>query len=143
MPRILVVAHKTLGGKQLLNEVERRMKGGDCSIHLLVPVAHPMSTFSEASLQADAQKVVDDGIRQIRELDKTGSVEVTGEVGDANPVYAAKATWNHGLHFDEIIVSTLPSGMSRWLKTDVPSRLAKTLPVPVTHIVAEKTRAGV
>jgi hypothetical protein len=43
---------------------------------------------------------------------------------------------NRGEHFDEIIVSTLPHGPSRWLVGDVPKRLAKAFPdIPVHHVL--------
>jgi len=135
MRRILVVAHKTLGGPSLLEEVGRRMRGGDCEVHLVVPINHPMGAFSEASCVADAERVLAEGARRMRELDPTGSVEVTGEVGDANPVYAVQCVRNRGEAFDEIIVSTLAAGPSRWLAGNVPKRLAKAFPdVPVTHV---------
>lgn len=38
---------------------------------------------------------------------------------------------------DEVIVSTLPMGMSRWLGEDVPSRLRDSVPVPVTVVTQE------
>ena len=141
MRRVLVVAHKTLGGKPLLDELTARIKKGDCSIHLLVPVSHPMGAFTEASLQATATKVLEEGMTTVRALDTTGSVDVTGEVGDANPVYAAKVVWNRGEPFDEVIVSTLGTGPSRWLRSDVPRRMAKAVPVPVTHVVSESVPA--
>jgi hypothetical protein len=143
MRRILVIGHKTLGGRPLLDEVKARIAKGATSIHLLVPVSHPKGAFSEASLHATASKVLEEGLAAMRALDPTGSVEVTGEVGDANPVYAARVVWNHGTRFDEVIVSTLAAGPSRWLRSDVPRRLAKSLPVPVTHVAAEAARVGV
>ena len=38
-------------------------------------------------------------------------------------------------HYDEIIISTLPLGVSRWLKLDLVSK-ARALGLPVTHVAA-------
>jgi len=142
MRRIVVIAHKTLGGQALLEEVGRGMRGGDCRVHVLVPMVHPMGTFTEASCRADAQRVLEEGMRRIRQLDPTGSIDVTGEVGDPNPVYAAQTIVNRGEGFDEIVVSTLREGLSRWLLGDVPKRLARTFPsVPVTHVLGAEEPA--
>lgn len=141
MQHILVVAHKTLGGQPLLDEVRSRMESGSCQVHIVVPVTHPMGAYTEASMHADAAKVLEAGIRSIRELDATGSIDVTGEVGDASPIYAVDAVVNRGQRFDEIIVSTLHPKASRWLKADVPSRLARHFSVPVTHVVADSEGA--
>lgn len=143
MRRILVVAHKTLGGSHLLEEVGRRMKAGSCRVHLVVPVNHPMGSFTEASCHASASEVLEEGLRQIRALDPTGSIEVTGEVGDANPVYAAEAVRNRGEQIDEVILSTLPSGTSRWLLGNVPKRMVRSFPdIDVTHLVADPEQAA-
>ena len=48
--------------------------------------------------------------------------EADGEVGDRDPVMAVRDAMR-GREVDEVIVSTLPKGMSRWLGEDVPSRL--------------------
>jgi hypothetical protein len=138
MHRILVVAHKTIGGPHLLEEVGRRINDGECRVHLLVPVNHPMGAFSEASVHAAAEKVLAEGERRIRDLDPTGRTEVTGEVGDANPVYATQVLRNRGEQFDEILVSTLARGASRWLLGDVPRKIGRVYPgVSVVHLVAE------
>jgi hypothetical protein len=137
MRRILVVAHRTLGGPLLLEEVGRRMKGGNCRVHLVVPVHHPMGAFSEATVLATAERVLDQGLRRFRDLDPTGSIDITGEVGDSNPIYATAVVHNREEEFDEIIVSTLPHGVSRWLLGDVPKKIQRVYPdAIVTHLVA-------
>ena len=60
--------------------------------------------------------------------------EVTGELGDAEPLMAIHDAINLGT-YDEIIISTLPLGMSRWLKLDLVSK-ARGLGLPVTHVQA-------
>jgi hypothetical protein len=139
MHRILVVAHKTLGGAHLLEELSARMEREECHVHLLVPVNHPMGWFTEASCRSAADKVLDEGARRIRELDGAGRSAVTGEVGDANPVYATQVIRNRGEQFDEIIVSTLPRAASRWLLGDVPRKIRRLFPgVPVVHLPARE-----
>ena len=144
MRHILVVAHKTLGGQHLLEELAARMQGGACAVHLVVPVNHPFGSFTESSLLADAEAVLEEGLRRIRALDPTGAVDVTGEVGDANPVYAVGAAMRS--HPDEdwagIIVSTLPRHLSRWLGLDAVSRLEREYEdLPVTHLEAAQAPA--
>ncbi len=39
--------------------------------------------------------------------------------------------------FDEIIVSTLPPGLSRWLRQALLHRVRRAFSLPVTHLVAE------
>jgi hypothetical protein len=43
--------------------------------------------------------------------------------------------------FHEVIVSTLPHGISHWLHTDLPSRVAH-LGLPVTTVVAASAPAS-
>ena len=64
--------------------------------------------------------------------------EADGEVGDRDPVMAVRDALR-GREVDEVIVSTLPKGMSRWLGEDVPSRLRDSVPVPVTVVTQEST----
>jgi hypothetical protein len=63
--------------------------------------------------------------------------KVDGEVGVEN-VMDAVGECLKVRSFDEIIVSTLPPGVSRWLHLDVPHRLQHRFSVPVTTIIAKK-----
>ena len=60
--------------------------------------------------------------------------EVTGSIGDAEPLMAIEDAIHLG-NYDEIIISTLPLGISRWLKLDLISK-ARALGLPVTHVEA-------
>jgi hypothetical protein len=40
------------------------------------------------------------------------------------------------MKFDDIVVSTLPTGSSRWMGLDLPHRLEKLTSVPVRHVVS-------
>jgi hypothetical protein len=138
MRRHLVVAHRTLGGAHLGEAVRARLDAGPCQFHLLVPVHHPTDhVWTEHEVEQEAQRVLDAGLARFAEL----GAEASGEVGDANPVYAIDAVLRRE-PFDEIILSTLPPGPSRWLKLDVPSRVAREFSLPVVHLVAAPESIG-
>ena len=65
-------------------------------------------------------------------LADASGAEVTGEVGDADPIAAIHDVLN-ARQFDEIVISTLPKRISRWLKLDLPSK-ARGFGLPVTHV---------
>ena len=60
--------------------------------------------------------------------------EATGEVGDSSPFLAVDDAMRHR-DVDGVIVTTLPVGLSRWLKLSLPERIERRHHVPVTHIV--------
>lgn len=142
MPRHLIVAHRTLGGSHLMDHVRALREGGPCRFHLLVPVEHPMGPWSDGQVAAAAKRTLQEGLDRFHEE----RIIADGEIGDANPVYAAAVIVRRegpGA-FDSIIVSTLPAGPSRWLHLDVPSRMRKEFPdIEVVHLVAEPAHARV
>ena len=71
-----------------------------------------------------------------------GLENVSGQVGDPDPIVATMELWDP-MQFDEIVVSTLPTGSSRWLGLDLPHRLEKLTSVPVHHVVSRPPRSEV
>jgi hypothetical protein len=84
------------------------------------------------------------GRRRVREaladLRDTG-LEVRCRVGDADPVTALRDEWDPE-RYDEVIVSTLPGRVSRWLQIDLPRRAGRITGAPVTHVEAANEPAG-
>jgi hypothetical protein len=132
--RYLVVANQTLGGRHLVDAVRDRLAAGPCAFHLLVPATSPSdhAVWTEGEAIAMARERLDRALTALREL----GAEADGEVGDASPVEAIRDVLREG-EFDEIILSTLPPGISRWLGQDVVHRVQRSVDVPVTHLVAE------
>jgi hypothetical protein len=132
--RYLVVANQTLGGKHLLRLVSEYMSGGSASFHVVVPATPPGEhlTWTEGEAQAIAQRRLDRALENFRDR----GAEADGQVGDANPLLAIEDALRRE-KFDEIILSTLPPGASRWLKLDLLHRVERSFDVPVTHLVAE------
>lgn len=122
--RVLVVAHKTAATEPLLDAVRERAARGPATFTLLVPkAAHGLHKVVDPEDQSDeeAQAVLDQALPLMR--DAAGS-EVAGMIGsDHDPHLAIEDAVNlHG--FDEIIISTLPARLSRWLKLDLPSKVS-------------------
>lgn len=135
----LVVANQTLGGEHLIAQVRQCMARGSCRFHLVVPAtpSFEQATWTEGEARAIARRRLADALTRFRE---TGA-EVEGEVGDANPMLAIEdALREQG--FDEIILSTLPPGISRWLKRDLLSRVGDRFRLPVTHVIGEPEAAS-
>jgi hypothetical protein len=138
MRSYLVVANQTLGGEHLIQRVRQCLAEGPCRYHVVVPAtpAGELLTWTEGKSTAIAQERLDRALARFREL----GAEADGEVGDKNPILAIEDALRRGT-FDEIILSTLPPGISRWLKLDLPSRVAGRFNLPVTHLVAETEAA--
>jgi hypothetical protein len=141
MRRYLVVAHQTLGSTELLEAMRDRLAEGPCTFHLVVPEYHGGSglTWTEGKVRAEAERQLEEArLRFTAE-----GIPVTGEVGDASPVEAVQSVLSREGQgsFDAIIVSTLPHGVSKWLRLDAPSRIQRHSELPVTHVVGQPVEA--
>jgi hypothetical protein len=119
---LLVVANVTAGSDELLGCLRDRADQGACHFTLVMPASG-----------AEARSRLKAALERMRE---TGLDNVEGKVGDPDPVVAVMDMWDP-MKFDEIIVSTLPTGSSRWVGLDLPHRLEKLTSVPVQHVVSK------
>ena len=137
--RVLIVAHKTAATPALIEAVRERATRGRCSFTLLVPNA-----VGGLAKVLDPEDQPEDAARDVLELalpllEDAAGATVEGIIGDATPMDAIQDAINlHG--FDEIIISTLPARVSRWLRLDLPSKVAG-LGLPVTTITAGERAA--
>jgi hypothetical protein len=138
--RVLIVAHKTAATPGLIAAVRERAQRGPASFTLLVPrAAHGLHRVVDPEDQEadESQQVLDGALPMLSEA--AGS-RVEGLLGDPAPLTAIEDAVNlHG--FDEIIISTLPVRISRWLKLDLPSKVAG-LGLPVTTVTATEEAAS-
>jgi hypothetical protein len=121
---VLVVAHKTAATPALLDAVWQRAERGPCFFHLLVPSPGPGGGKDGEQVLALALPLIEEA----------GHRPVTGSVSARHdPMDAIEETLHDG-DFDEIILSTLPRSVSRWLHIDLPRRVAH-LGLPVTTVI--------
>lgn len=144
MSQYLIVANQTLGGAALEREVQQRISGGESHFHVVVPATatHHKSAdwaggFADESAETDkAHEVAEQRLSKMLDKLKQLGAEADGEVGDPDPQTAVKDVLrDHS--FDEVIVSTLPTGLSGWLKADVPSQIAAATGSLVTTVEAK------
>jgi hypothetical protein len=140
--RILVVANQTAATPGLLEAVRERAHRGDARFHLVVPrrphgldkVLDPDSASEDEARTALAEA--------LPQLSAAAGSNVTGSVGDPEPLMAIQDAIHLG-SYDEIIISTLPQRVSRWLHVDLVSK-TRGLGLPVTHVEArDRVGAGV
>lgn len=132
MRRYLVVANQTLGGEHLAEKVRACLAAGPSRFHILVPATQPHdhAVWTEGEARAIAARRLELALARFREL----GTEAEGEIGDERPLQAIADAVRERT-FDEIILSTLPPGLSRWLRQDLPHRVERTFEVTVTHVV--------
>ena len=137
--RVLVVAHKTAATQPLLDAVRERAGHGPCTFTLLVPNAtHGLHKIVDPEDQdaGEANAVIDHALPLLSEAAGT---PVEGIVGAPDPGAAVQDAINR-YGFDEVIISTLPTRLSRWLKLDLPSKVSGT-GLPVTTVTPSEMPA--
>jgi hypothetical protein len=130
--RVLIVAHRTADSRDLIAAVSRRAAQSGCMFTLLVPasarglhrVVHPEDTAAAEERLEVALPL----------LSEAAGADVVGVVGSHDPLAAVRDAL-HLLGFDEVIVSVLPVGHSRWLRLDLPRKIAA-LGVPVRTVIS-------
>jgi hypothetical protein len=122
------VANVTATSAELRDALLARAGADPTAFTLIVPA----TAFGGGP--AAAEQKVSAAVDLLRE----SGLEVVGGVGHEDPIVAVSEAWDPG-RFDEILISTLPSGISKWLQCDLPQRAAKITGAPVTHIVSAPT----
>ena len=150
MRRILVIANQTLGGNHLAEVIRARAAVGPLDVLLMVPVTHhtdllvalaeafavqggmrPPAQSYDADL--DAKNRAAAGVTWLGGL----GVSASGEVVGHDPLPDIRESLAHH-DVDEVIISTLPAGVSRWLHQDLGHRIRRVTAAPVTVVTADQ-----
>ena len=153
MPTVLLVANQTLAGGEVEAFVKSRLSAEPPpEFTLLVPAtasarlsdqtARTLDSFVGATRPDRRQETADSGYEQARarlefgldRLRRLGAT-VNGDVGVAHPFTAISEVLARR-RFDEVVLFTLPSSVSRWLHLDIPHHVERKFHVPVTVITA-------
>jgi hypothetical protein len=119
--RVLIVANRTASTPRLIEAVRRRREASPCEFALLIP-------------DVTNRKAADWTLETAQQLLRPAARgRVEGLVGGPDPFESVKDAVQHG-RFDEIIISTRPGRVSKWLRRDLIWRV-EGLGLPVTAIV--------
>lgn len=128
--RVLVLANRTADSKELRRQLLARHGQGPITVTMLAPAIWEVQ---------DPHGGTESAWRRLRAAQKklqAGGIEVSCVIGDPDPMTAFEREWQRG-RYDEIIVSTLPSHLSKWFHNDLPHRIGRAAAgVPITHVIA-------
>ena len=135
--RVLVVANRTAESPELLAALQERAARGPCRFTLLVPeTPHGLAWAADPDAgHEDAERHREAFLEELREA---GLEVEDAKVGDVDPLAAIQDECNFS-EYDELIVSTLPLKISKWLHVDLPRKAKAATGLPVTHVVGSES----
>ena len=131
--RVLVVANRTAESPELLEALRARTLRGPCEFTLLVP-STPHGLAWAADMHACGEAAEEHRHGFVEELRREGLDMAGARVGDPDALAAIQDECNFN-EYDEVIVSTLPLHVSKWLKVDLPRKAKAATGLPVRHVV--------
>ena len=126
---ILVVASETASSPEFLDALSQRAREHPTAFTLVCPVAPSgHGVRNEADLAEVVTRMRDEGLE----------VE-SATLGRSNPAEAVDDVFDRNVH-DEILISTLPAGSSRWLALGAPQQIQRRTGATVSHLVGSGAR---
>jgi hypothetical protein len=123
----LVVANQTVGGQQLIETLKRRASE---SPHRFTVIS-PQDGAGDGAVEGAEERLHD----TLRRLERAG-LDVTGYVTHPDPLTSIMNAVDQDPPND-IIISTLPSYKSRWLRGDLIGRVRRATGLPVEHVTSD------
>src|SRR5436305_8090634 len=129
---ILVVANETVGGRSLIEAVEKRASKGAVHVCVICPQNEPRHGYVVYNdmVRKAAENRLETTLAELREE----GIDARGEVMDPDP-YQATMDGIAQFHADEVIISTHPETRSGWLRRDLVDRIRMDSGLPLTHVV--------
>jgi hypothetical protein len=124
---VLVVANETVGGRRLIETLEKRASESPHRFTVICPQGG-----KDPSAAQSAQERLD---RTLAELRQAG-LDVVGQVMDPDPFTSIQNALQYH-PADEIIISTFPGRTSRWLRSDLVDRIRGATRRKVEHVTVD------
>jgi hypothetical protein len=117
--KLLVVANQTVDSDELYDALRERAERAPIAVTLLVP--------------QDQQTGLGQRVNAALHRLHGAGIDADAMLGDVDPACAVIEVWDPR-RWDEVVVSTLPTGTSRWLQIDLPHRIMRAVDAPVQHV---------
>ena len=134
--RYLVVADRTATSPELVERI-RELCAGDPEptyVTLLIP-ARPASPALAVEAEAAANRTAQQATAL---FEQAGARTVWTVIGDISPLLAIEDELNdHRREYEALVLSTLPPGVSRWLRLDVHHQAARKFDISIIHVIAQ------
>jgi len=125
---VLVVANVTATSPELMAALSTKARSGPVRFRLVIP-----------SSPTGGRQVAEQQLADTLERLRSAGLDVEGTVGSIDPIVAISDEWDPQ-RYDEVILSTLPMGVSRWLHAGLPERVQRLTGASVTHIVSHPAK---
>jgi hypothetical protein len=126
---VLVVANVTATSPELIGALVSQARSGPARFRLVIP----------SSPAAGGRQAAEEQLAQALERLRSMGLTVDGTVGSIDPIVAISDEWDPQ-RYDEVVISTLPMGVSKWLHAGLPERVQRLTGARVTHVVAQPVR---
>jgi len=151
--RLLIVANRTLAGAELAQAVQERLQAGIEEVLVVVPATHSESWRAQRyqwgmagalgtpvpdlpAEDPEAERVARERLEAALERLREAGVVANGHVGDPDPMQAVSDVLATS-EVAEVLISTLPAGISKWLGLDLPRRIERRFHLPVRQVTAK------
>jgi GABA permease len=139
--RVLVIANRTLGGRELRELLRQRGSDG-VQLHVVAPILASRVHYIASDIDGEREEAAE-RLRAMLAWSAEHGLDATGKVGDPNAALGAVEDELRLYGADEVIISTYPPGRSNWLETGIVERLREELNIPVTHLTVDPEPAPV
>lgn len=130
--RYLIVANQTLNSGRLEETIRLRAAEGVTHFHIVVPATQPQDQAEPP--EGDAVEIANGRLKTAIERFGEFGAGASGEVGMADPLAAIRDAMEKD-RYDGIIIVTLPTQRSKWLRRDLPKKVSKQFPtLLVDHV---------
>jgi hypothetical protein len=144
MARYLLVAHQTAESEELRAEVTALVQEDRQAQFVLLVPATPVGLLPAVGGEGRTAVQVARwrGARARALLEEVGARVTAVRIGSYDPLVAVEEELRAG-DYGVVVISTLPRGLSRWMRLDLPRKVARRFPsVKMVHVTAQPPMAA-